>query len=333
MRRFAPFFFLLSLVAVPALAGPKAVPLEPIHDSDIVAKGDVITHDFEIRNDGDAPLHIENVRPSCGCTVASFDKVIAPGKVGKIHASVDTTDFFGPISKSIAVYTSDQENPKIQLVVRAKVTAYINSDPGYARFLYVQREPTEPVKQRFWSEDSHPLRVLDVKTSSKKVSVAFHQATGDELDSEIKGPQWIVDVEVLPGAKVGPLREEIEVITDHPKQRTAMIAVSGFVRPRQFITPPDVDFGSLQGDSLPLRRSLAFTNFITDRIRVTKIDTGVAGLKAEVTDSEDRPGHRFRLMLELSPELAKGEFDTVIKIHTTDEKNPIIEVPVKGVVI
>lgn len=333
MRRFAPFLFLLSLVAVPALAGPKAVPLEPIHDSDIVAKGEVITHDFEIRNDGDAPLQIENVRPACGCTVASFDKVIAPGKIGKIHASVDTTDFFGPISKSIAVYTSDQENPKIQLVVRAKVMAYINADPGYARFLYVQREPTQPVTQRVWSEDGHPLKVLDVKTTSKKVSVAFHQATEEERVAQVKGPQWLIEIEVLPNAEVGPLREEIEVITDHPKQRVSMIAVSGFVRPRQFITPPEVDFGSLQGDALPLRRSLAFTNFITDRIRVMKIDTGVAGLKAEVTDSEDRPGHRFRLMLELSPDLPKGEFDTVIKIHTTDDKNPIIEVPVKGVVI
>lgn len=333
MRRFALSLFLFSMAAAPALAGPRAVPIEPIHDFDLVAKGEVLNHDFEIRNDGDAPLEIESVRPACGCTVAEFDKSIAPGKTGRIHAKVDTTDFYGPISKSIAVYTSDPENPKLQLVVRAKVMAYINADPAYARFLYVQQEPTQPVSQLIWSEDGHPLKILDVKTNSRKIYVDYHLAEEGERREGVDGPQWVVDINIKENAQVGSLKETVEVITDHPKQRSATIPVSGFIRPRQHITPMEVDFGPLQGDALPLRRSLAFTNFITDRIRVTKIDTGVKGLSAEVTDSDERPGHRFRLLLELGPELPKGEFDTVIKIHTSDDKNPVIELPVKGLVI
>ena len=332
MRRFALTLLLLSLAA-PALAGPKAVPIEPIHDFQVVAKGEVLIHNFEIRNDGDQPLRIENVRPACGCTVAKFDETIAPGKIGRIHAEVETVDFFGPISKSIAVYTNDNENPKLQLVVRAKVMAYLSAEPSYARFLYVQHEPTQPVRQLIWAEDGHPLKVLDVKTKSQKIYVEYREAKAEERKEGIEGPQWIVDVNVKKDAQIGPLREEVEVITDHPKQRTAVIPVSGFVRPRQHITPMEVDFGPLQGDALPLRRSLAFTNFITDRIRVTKIDTGIQGLTAEVENSDDRPGHRFRLLLELGPGLPKGEFDTVIKIHTSDDKNPVIELPVKGVVI
>ncbi|MDA8017484.1 MAG: DUF1573 domain-containing protein [Thermoanaerobaculia bacterium] len=333
MRRSALSLLLLSMVAIPALAGPRAVPIEPIHDFDVVAKGEVLVHDFEIRNDGDQPLMIENVRPACGCAVAKFDKSIPPGKIGRIHAEVDTLDFFGPISKSIAVYTNDVENPKLQLVVRAKVMAYISAEPSYARFLYVQQEPVQPVQQLIWAEDDHPLDVVDVKTDSQKIFVDYRPARADERREGVEGPQWIVNVNLRDNAQVGPLREEVKVITNHPKQRSAVIPVSGFVRPRQHITPMEVDFGPLQGDALPLRRSLAFTNFITDRIRVTKIDTGIEGLSAEVTDSEERPGHRFRLLLELGPDLPRGEFDTVIRIHTSDAKNPVIELPVKGVVI
>ena len=337
MRRIALLLLSLSMAA-PALAGPRAVPIEPIHDFDQAAKGDVLVHDFVIRNDGDAPLKIESVRPACGCTVADFDEVIAPGKTGRIHAEVDTTDFFGPISKSIAVFTNDTENPKLQLVVRAKVMAYLNADPSYARFLYVQHEPTQPVSQLVWAEDSFPLEVLDVQINPderkpQKVDVEFRPATDEERRADVAGPQWIVDIHLREGATVGPLSEEVVVVTNHPKQRVAVIPVSGFVRPRQHITPIEVDFGPLQGDALPLRRSLAFTNFITDRIRVTKIDTGIQGLSAEVEDSDDRPGHRFRLLLELGPGLPKGEFNTVIKIHTSDTKNPVIELPVKGIVI
>ena len=111
MRRSVHLLLWLSMVAAPALAGPRAVPIAPIHDFEVVAKGEVLVHDFEIRNDGDEPLLIENVRPACGCTVADFDKQIAPGQTGRIHAEMETTDFYGPISKSIAVYTSDVENP------------------------------------------------------------------------------------------------------------------------------------------------------------------------------------------------------------------------------
>lgn len=339
MRRFALLLLSLSMAA-PALAGPRAVPIEPIHDFELVAKGDVLVHDFAIRNDGDEPLEIQSVRPACGCTVADFDEVIAPGQTGRIHAEVDTTDFYGPISKSIAVFTNDTENAKLQLVVRAKVMAYLNADPSYARFLYVQQEPTQPVSQLIWAEDSFPLEVLDVQVNpdepsrrAKKVDVEFRAASAEERREGVEGPQWVVDINLRADATVGPLREEVVVVTNHPKQRTAIIPVSGFVRPRQHITPMEVDFGPLQGDALPLRRSLAFTNFITDRIRVTKIDTGIQGLSAEVENSDERPGHRFRLLLELGPSLPKGEFDTVIRIHTSDAKNPIIELPVKGVVI
>ena len=36
------------------------------------------------------------VRPTCGCTVADFDREIAPGKTGYIKAKLDTRDFSGP---------------------------------------------------------------------------------------------------------------------------------------------------------------------------------------------------------------------------------------------
>ena len=95
---------LLPLAAAPVSAEgkPVALPLEPIKNFDIVAKGEVLEHSFEIRNDGVADLEISDVRPACGCTVAKFDRVVAPGAVGKVYAELDTSDFAGPISKSIA---------------------------------------------------------------------------------------------------------------------------------------------------------------------------------------------------------------------------------------
>src|SRR5437899_609724 len=70
-----------TLFAQGTAAGkPKAVAVEPVVDVGTIAKGDNVTHDFVIKNEGAATLEITQVRPACGCTVVSFDKTIAPGK-------------------------------------------------------------------------------------------------------------------------------------------------------------------------------------------------------------------------------------------------------------
>ena len=45
---------------------------------------DAYGYAFVVRNRGNADLIIEDVKPGCGCTAAKFDRVIAPGKEGKI---------------------------------------------------------------------------------------------------------------------------------------------------------------------------------------------------------------------------------------------------------
>ena len=79
------------------VAAPKIEIGQETRDMGTVPKGQVIETDFVIRNSGGSDLIISDARPSCGCTVSSFDKVVKPGAEGKIHTSVDTKSFSGPI--------------------------------------------------------------------------------------------------------------------------------------------------------------------------------------------------------------------------------------------
>lgn len=326
-----PVILLVFALALPAFAeSPKAVPLEPIKNFDLVARGELLEHTFEIRNDGKTDLEISDVRPACGCTVAEFDKVIQPGKVGKIFARLDTTDFMGPISKSIAVFTNDTESPKLQLVIKAKVKPFIGADPGYARYIYVQGERVEPIGQTLWAEDGRDTKIVSVKAPYDHLKVSYRPATEEERHEKAEGAQWRVEILLDKDAPIGALREYVEIVVDHPRQQVVRIPISGFVRPRQHVTPMELDFGKLQGDALPLRRTFHFTSFITDTIELPKVETGIAGMTAEVKDSDRQPGHRFKLMLNLGPDMPKGKFDTVVKIHTTDPQNPIVELPITG---
>src|ERR1051325_2783523 len=55
---------------------------------------------FPVKKPGDAPLELF-AKPNCGCTVASFDKLIQPGGTGKIEADLNTASFRGKITKTI----------------------------------------------------------------------------------------------------------------------------------------------------------------------------------------------------------------------------------------
>lgn len=75
---------------------------------------------FEFTNIGTAPLVIENVYSSCGCTVPTWTKkAIQPGESGKIEVKYDTNRI-GPMNKTITIYSNAEENPKA-LRIKGKV--------------------------------------------------------------------------------------------------------------------------------------------------------------------------------------------------------------------
>jgi len=64
---------------------------------------------FKFTNTGDAPLIIEDVKSTCGCTVPKKPSgPIAPGESSTIEVKYDTKRV-GPIRKTISVYSNASE--------------------------------------------------------------------------------------------------------------------------------------------------------------------------------------------------------------------------------
>jgi len=316
--------------AVPAGPAPRLVAAEPIHDAGTVSKGQKVSVDFVIENQGQADLEISDVRPSCGCTVASFDKKIAPGARGKVHAELDTIDFQGPIAKTITVLSNDPTNPRLTLTIKAKIEPHIAVTPGYARYIYVQTLDPGTVSQSLWAIDYADFQVLEVSSPYKFITATFHEAKGEELKSEGTGRQWRIDMTILPDAAVGPLREFLVVKTNHPKQPELRIPISGFVRPLMHLTPQVADFGKVEKMTEPREIELSLVNFGEDAITISGVDSDVAGLSATVTATE--AGRRFQVKVKLDPSAPKGELKTTLRIKTSAAKMPVLELPVKGAV-
>ena len=93
---------------------------------------------FEFTNTGDAPLIINRVKSSCGCTVPSKpNKPIMPGQSDKIVVKYNTHRV-GPFRKTITVYSNANNNVVI-LKIKGKVV-----DPNAVN---LQRKTGSPVIQ------------------------------------------------------------------------------------------------------------------------------------------------------------------------------------------
>jgi hypothetical protein len=314
-----------------AASQPKAVAVDPIKDVGTIPKGDKVNHDFEIRNDGGAPLEISDVRPACGCTVASFDKSIAPGKSGKVHVLFDTATFNGPVAKGVTVYTNDPANPQLELTLRAKVEPYIAMKPGYARYTIVRGEAREgTIVQTLYAPDGTQMDVVKVDSPWPYLKVGFREAQEGERLPDVKVKQWRVETTLSSEAPVGPLAGMVTVHTNHSKQKLVEIPVSGFVRPVLAVTPAKADFGRIELKE-PHRRAFSIKNFATEPIKVIGVDPPGQGLEAKVESLEE--GRNYVVRLTLDPGMPKGPFHNKLTIHTDSPKSPILEVELTGTVL
>ena len=73
-----------------------------------IAIGEKVLHSFHFKNDGNAPLIISHVTPSCGCTTLKDwpKEPIAPGAEGQITVEFNSNGNSGNINKSIHVATN-----------------------------------------------------------------------------------------------------------------------------------------------------------------------------------------------------------------------------------
>ena len=98
------------------------IELDEEFDAGTVAKGEIIKADIRIKNVGDYPLVIANVKGSCSCTVTDYEQdPIAPGASTVIKAEVNTDNINkGIISKSVSI-TANTRPSTTNVVIKARV--------------------------------------------------------------------------------------------------------------------------------------------------------------------------------------------------------------------
>ena len=320
-----------------AAAAPQLTLVEPIRDFGIVPKGQKLDWAFQVKNTGNADLVITSANPSCGCTVADFDKVIKPGSVGKVVAHVDTVSFNGPISKHVTIQSNDPQTPSAQVTINATVKPYVEAHPGpFVRYSMLQGEKPTPQTITLYSEDEGEFQIVGVE-APKFVNVSYRKAEEAERVKAGKAGQAQYKFDVtLNGASapIGPLNEKVVIKTNSKFQPEYTLTVNGVVRPNYMVSPMSLNFGEvmLEDENSSTRRVSVTSNSKVnpEAFTISKVESTAKGVSATLAPSET-PG-TYEVVVQVDKKAKAGEFRGDVKIYTSDKLNPTYTLPVSGLV-
>jgi uncharacterized protein DUF1573 len=314
-----------------AVAAPKIEIAPETKDAGTVAKGQVIETTFVVKNSGGSDLIISDARPGCGCTVASFDKLIKPGTEGKIVTSVDTKSFSGPISKSLLIVSNDPERPQLNLFIKATVKPFVDVLPQpYVRFAVVKGDSDTREVILVSEEKTFKPSVAEVAQPYVKAEVAL-AGEKDKIAGH-PGDQYKLKITIGPDAPEGLLNAPIRVSTGVTQQPTIEVPVSGLVRERVSVTPKLVNFGNFTAGKDPITRNIVVNNNKPQTaIRVTRAEVSVPGFITDVVPTQE--GISYTVVIKASDKVKKGALEGTVKLYTTDKEKAIIELPLRGEVL
>jgi len=240
LRRLAAPLAILAVFALAAAAPaqakkPRAVFKAMSHDFGKVKQGDVVSHEFTFRNEGDAPLVVEKIETTCGCTAALVsEKRIGPGRDGKIKTTFDTRGYSGRLSRYLYLVSNDAENPRRELSVSADIevppSARIDIDRYNVDMGLVLEGESPAARIVVKSAGERELRVemahesVTFFSGGKPLASAFSLPVGESREIEIRFPAQ---------ARPGVQRDYILVKSNDPVRTTLSIYVSRYVITRK----------------------------------------------------------------------------------------------------
>ena len=196
------FFFAL---ATPVFAQLKWEKLEQTFapgplDKSVVAK-------YRFTNVGTAPVSINDVRTSCGCTTAALKKwEYAPNESGEIEANFQFAGHIGHQEKWIFVTTSaaPREPTLLRLIVNIPIAVTI--EPEFV--MWSIGDQLAPKTIRIAVADGFPAKIVSVQVNNPAVKLELREVRAGKE----------VEITITPPNTSKPENAVLSIRTDYPPQ-------------------------------------------------------------------------------------------------------------------
>lgn len=308
--------------AQPSTPRPRLVlPLTEI-DTGLQYAGKPLEVAFPLRNMGDATLHIKDAQPDCGCVVASFDRQIPPGGVGRVQLSMRTDRMRGHLEKHVHLLTDDPAQPSAVLTLHTTVEEIWSFDPGAEIAIPIQVGSLNVREVRITCRERTPLAITKIASSAPFLRgriVDFPPPARPAAAGESVATLAVV---VASDAPTRAFDEMLTLTTNSEHSPTLTLRVYGYPRDSVAVTPPRLSLDHLYGQSFPgdfreitLERPAPFN--------VTNVTVDDTHLRTELI--REQSGQRWTVKVIYTGGWAVGPHTGVIRIETDDPIRPTIE--------
>lgn len=302
----------------PAKPAPIYAPVNEEVELKSVRRGEKARFEFTIRNKGSAPLTIDVV-PTCNCTVPSYDRVIQPGKTGKVVAELATLDLSGYVTKTLLITTNDPKRPRAGLYMIATIASMVEVLPTDRVVMRLGDEQNASQELTLRLQPGETAEITGVRSNMR-----FLQATLKPMDAPPgTGREYRLILTVLPSAPLGRSQARVTLTTTSPVESEIRVAVTcekGIVA-----TPASLYLG-LIGSKLkePIERQISLVKHGStfDVRNVTCDDPGV-----RVSYTTIRRGEHYRVHVRYSGGWSPGWVQRRIFVETDDPRQPRIVIP------
>jgi hypothetical protein len=167
-------------------------------DKEVVAK-------YKFTNTGSAPIKIQNVRTSCGCTTAALSKTdYAPGESGEIEAKFTFSGRTGKQEKAISVDTTANPNVPTILKLHVYIQETVKIEPEVV--LWRVGEQPDPKAIHIAIADDASAKIISVTSDNPALKVKL---------KELK-PGKEYEAQITPENVTRPAAATIMIRTDYP---------------------------------------------------------------------------------------------------------------------
>lgn len=208
-------------------SGPRlTVPVgTDTHDFGRVMQGQNVEHVFEVKSDGTEDLVINQVKPTCGCTVArvlvetdagemaqyTFGQPIPPGRRIHIPAVLHTKNKHGHANTRINVFSNDPRGTT-QLGLTADVETFLTVSPNFLNFGQISVGETKTLSATI-STTKGQLILLELAQETLPAG-AKAELTPASPDADGRSPRWDLNLTIGPDLVEGNLARAILVRSD-----------------------------------------------------------------------------------------------------------------------
>ncbi|MCA9062529.1 MAG: DUF1573 domain-containing protein [Planctomycetaceae bacterium] len=293
------------------------------------------THEFTIRNTGEAPLEMKTGESTCKCTRFEVEKkVLAPGEETKVIISWKPKSREASFRHGGKLHTNDPQNKIVNFAVTGAVEDFLEILPERWTVDAVYEDSpgtlTAKVGSRLFDELPEPQLI----SKSGLVTATFHPMDIGELRSVRMKSGWQVSLQVSPEIPVGRFEEDVRIVfheIDQDKgvtvaaQRYGNVTVRPFNPPQAFIEREMElqmgQFSSSEGKSVEV---LLIVNQkgLTEDLNVTVAESNPPGFTAEISPLGAVQGDfgRYRMKVSYPAGLPRALRNTTtpgkLELHT-----------------